>query len=663
MKFLILFACLLSQMSWAKEIATVKSPDGHTITRISVEAGSINYRISRKNQEIIKPSKLGMLIRNVGNLSKDLKVLATKPTRYDKTWTQPWGQSRVVRDRYMGAVISLMHIPSQILFDVEFRVFNDGVAFRYIWPEQAQLKYFELDDELSEFHLNTNDQAWWIPAFQDNRYEFLFTKSPVGSLNVVHTPLTVELKNGYTISIHEARLIEYPSMALKNRGNGILGSDLVPWADHIDAKLSAPHQSPWRTIQIAENQKHLIESTMILNLNDPSVIKDTSWIETGKYIGIWWGMHIKKWTWGSGPSHGATTENTKQYIDFAAEHGFKGVLVEGWNHTWDGNWIENGEVFRFDKPYEDWDVDFLANYAKSKGVRLVGHHETAAITTNYLSQLEQAFNFTNRYNMNVIKTGHVGTRLDRKEWHHGQYGVDFYNHVMKYAATRKTMLVVHEPIKQTGLERTYPNLMSTEGARGQEYDGWTWDYGNPPEHTTILPFTRLLAGPMDFTPGTFELFSRGPNPFRVQTTLAKQLALYVVIYAPWQMLSDLPENYLKYPYAFEFLKKVPTNWEKTKGLAARIGDYAVIARKDRESDRWYVGAVTDENARTVQIKLDFLDKGAKYIVNAYQDARDASWHSNPYAMEIYSTQVDARGTFDLHLAAGGGIALELVKVK
>lgn len=663
MKFLILFACFFSQVALAKEIVTVNSPDGHTVMQVSLDAGHVSYRVSRKNKEIIKPSKLGMRIRNVGDLSKDLEVIETKTTRNDQKWEQPWGQSRFVRDRYNGAVVSVRHPSSQVLFNVEFRAFDDGVAFRYVWPEQSKLEYFELDDELSEFRLNTNDQAWWIPAFQDNRYEYLFSKSPIEKLNVVHTPLTVELANGFSISIHEARLVDYPSMALKNRGNGVLGSDLVPWADHVDAKLKAPHQSPWRTIQIAEAQKDLIESTLVLNLNDPPAIKDTSWIHTGKFIGIWWGMHIKKWTWGSGPNHGATTANTKQYIDFAAKNGIDGVLVEGWNHTWDGDWMQNGEVFRFDQPYPDWDVDFLSKYAKDKGVRIVGHHETSAITTNYMEQIERAFDFTNRHGMNVIKTGHVGTRLDRREWHHGQYAVNFYNRVTEYAASRKTMLVVHEPIKQTGLERTYPNLMSVEAARGQEYDGWTWEYGNPPDHTTILPLTRMLAGPMDFTPGTFELFSRGPNAFRVSTTLAKQLALFVVIYAPWQMLSDLPENYDKHPKAFEFLKKVPTNWEKTKALAARIGDYTVIARKDRDSDRWYLGAITDENARTVRIKLDFLDKDAKYTVHAYQDARNASWHSNPYAMEFYTTQVDANGTFDLHLAAGGGLALEFVKNK
>jgi alpha-glucosidase len=399
---------------------------------------------------------------------------------------------------------------------------------------------------------------------------------------------------------------------------------------------------------------------MILNLNDPSVITDTSWINTGKYIGVWWGMHLGKYTWSSGAKHGATTEITKQYIDFAAEHGFKGVLVEGWNYTWDGDWANNGNIFRFDQPYPDWDIQVLSEYARSKGVKLVGHHETAGAVTNYVNQLPEAFDFLNQYGMDVVKTGHVGARLDGREWHDGQYGVDYFTKVMQYAATRKTMLVVHEPIKPTGLERTYPNLMSGEGARGQEYDAWS--EGNPPEHTTILPFTRLLAGPMDFTPGTFGLTFPEWRPYnRVQTTLAKQLALMVVIYTPWQMASDLPENYLKFPKAFEFIKSVPTNWEKTKALESKIGDYTIIARKDRDSDRWYLGAVTDEQARTVSIKLDFLDRGAWYRVNAYQDARSATWTDNPYAMEIYSTRVRADGTFDLHLAPGGGTALEFIK--
>ena len=663
MKSLVLLVLFFASSAFAREVATLQSPDGKNQIVVEHSQGRLSYRVSRSGLTVLQKSHLGMRIRAKGDLARDLEFLGARTAERRESWQQPWGQTRVVEDNYNAVTLSLRHRPSQVKFDVQFRAFNDGVAFRYHWPKQLTLKYFELDDESSEFRFDPKDRAWWIPAFRDNRYEFLFTRSPIADLHVVHTPLTVELTNGLTVSIHEARLIDYPSMALKQHGNGVLASDLVPWADGVDAKLRAPHFTPWRTIQIAEDPSKLIESTMILNLNDPSKIADTSWIKTGKYIGIWWAMHIKRWTWGSGPHHGATTQNTKDYIDFAAAHGLDGVLVEGWNESWDGDWMKNGDIFRFAQPYPDFDIVELSRYAEQKGVRIIGHHETSANTVNYLSQIEAAFDFTNTYGIETVKTGHVGTRLDHREWHHGQYGVNFYNGVTQYAARRKTMLVVHEPIKQTGLERTYPNLMSAEGARGQEYDAWTWDYSNPPQHTTVLPFTRMLAGPMDFTPGTFKLQNSGANPNRVMTTLAKQLALFVVIYSPWQMLSDLPENYLLYPEAFEFLKRVPTNWETSKGLAGKIGEYVVIARKDRQSDNWYLGAITDERPRTVTVKLDFLEPETWYEVRAYQDAANASWDRNPQAIQIYKTRVKGGGSFDLRMAAGGGVALEFVKAK
>jgi alpha-glucosidase len=646
-------------------LAVFQSPSRKNEVRIDLNQGVLTYEIHRKTANgpkiVIAPSKLGARIHDVADVSNGLEVLSVDRTVRDEKWTQPWGQSREVSDRFNGALVHVRHIATQILFDVEFRAFDDGVAFRYLWPEQPKLHYFELDDEVSEFHLQPKDRAWWIPAFDDNRYEHLFSQNRIEELKAVHTPLTIELMNGLTISIHEARLVDYPSMALKGNGSGVLVSDLIPWATNIDAKLLTPHQSPWRTIQIVENQKELVESTLVLNLNDPSTVKDESWIRTGKFVGIWWGMQVGMWTWEMGPTHGATTANVKKYIDFASDNGFQGVLVEGWNYGWNGNWFENGDVFRFDRPYPDFDIQEVSDYAKSKNVKIVGHHETAAITTNYLLQIQSAFNFTERYGIDVIKTGHVGARLDRREWHHGQYGVNYYNGVMRYAAARKTMLVVHEPIKQTGLERTYPNLMATEGARGQEYDAWTWDYGNPPDHTTILPYTRLLAGPMDFTPGIFRLTFKDPRAGRVRTTLAKQLALYVIIHSPWQMVADLPENYAKFPKAFEFIKKVPTTWEETRGIAAQIGDYSVIARRDRASSNWYLGAITDEQARRIPIKLDFLEPNAWYRVNAYQDSADASWDSNPYGFIAYTTRVKAGSSFDLNLAPGGGLALEFVK--
>lgn len=660
--FFLLFACTLP-WAIAQEIFHINSPDYKIRASIGLTEGQLFYKVTKNSRDIIKSSRLGMVIRHQADLSRDLQITQSRATHKNHRWQQVWGEHKWIHDNYKGMIFSLLHGPSQIMMDVEFRVFNDGVAFNYSWPGQKNLSQFEIEDELSEFRFSRDDEAWWIPAFRDNRYEYLFNKNRLSEIDVVHTPVTLELRNGYTVALHEAKLVDFPSMALKSGRDGSLKSDLVPWMDGPKARIKAPHQSPWRMIIIADRHKDLVESTMMLNLNDPAVI-DTSWIHTGKFIGMWWGIHIGKYTFESGPNHGATTSNVKRYIDFAAKHGFKGVLVEGWNIGWDGGWMSNGDVFRFYEAHPSFDAAFLSRYAKSKGVKLVGHHETSSSAKNYEQQMVGAYDFLNRHGIDVVKTGYVGSRLDKREWHHGQYGVRHYAKMMKYAAQRKVMQVVHEPIKQTGLQRTYPNLMAAEGARGQEYDAWSPDGGNPPSHTTILPFTRLLAGPMDFTPGTFDLHFHHWRPHnRVNTTLAKQLALFVVIYSPWPMASDLPENYEKLPAAFEFIKRVPTNWDKTVGLDSRIGQYAVIARKERDSSKWYLGAVTNENGRTVRIKLDFLEPGAEYTVNAWQDARNASWSSNPYAMEIYSTKVNSRGTFDLHLAPGGGLALEFIKEK
>jgi alpha-glucosidase len=663
LKFFLLLLAFTTHLALANGVHEVSSPDGAIRTRISLEHGQLFYGVTKHSTHIVKKSRLGMVLRQHGDLSRQLQITQVRKTSKNEKWQTTWGEHKWINDNYHGLVISLLHGPSQLMMDVEFRVFNDGVAFNYAWPGQKRLQYFEIDDEVTEFRFNWDDEAWWIPAFEHNRYEYLFQKNRLSDIDVVHTPVTLELRNGYTVALHEAKLVDFASMALKSWRNGTLKADLVPWMNGPKVKVNAPHQSPWRMIIIANKHKDLIESTMMLNLNDPPAI-DASWVYTGKFIGMWWGIHIGKYTFESGSRHGATTENVKRYIDFAARHGFQGVLVEGWNIGWDGGWMSNGDVFRFYEAHPNFNADFLSKYAKSKGVRLVGHHETSSSTKNYERQMVGGYDFLNRHHIDVVKTGYVGSRLDHKEWHHGQYGVQHYAKMMKFAADKKVMQIVHEPIKQTGLQRTYPNLMAAEGARGQEYDAWSPDGGNPPDHTTILPFTRMLAGPMDFTPGTFDLQFHDWRPHnRVNTTLAKQLALFVVIYSPWPMASDLPENYEKFPEAFEFIKRVPTNWNKTVALESRIGDYTVIARQERNGPNWYLGAITDENGRSVTIELDFLDKDAWYTVNAWQDARSASWSSNPYAMEIYSTRVQGGSSFDLHLAPGGGLALEFIKLK
>lgn len=661
-----LFLLLLLTSSFAfadsglKKVFKVTSPDKTIVVDVEVFKGEVSYKVKKHGTYILRNSKLGNVLNSI-DLSRDLVLVGNEISSYNKIWEQVWGEMRYVRDHHNRLLLKFKK--ANVFMNIEFKAFNDGVAFRYDFPTQDKLKNFEIIDEVTEFNFHREDQVWWTPAFQGNRYEYLYNKNRIMDVNVIHTPATVEKENGYTVAIHEARLLDYSSMALKNWGFGKLKADLFPWANtNVRVRGKTPLVSPWRTIQIATNQAKLVESTMILNLNDPvDPNLDTSFAKTGKYVGVWWGMHLGKYTWGRGPNHGATTENTKKYIDFAAKHGFQGVLVEGWNYGWDGNWEANGDIFVFDQPYEEYDVDFLSKYAAERDVFIIGHNETSAKTKNYERQLDNAYAFMNKYGMKAVKTGYVGQRLDGGEWHHGQFGVNHYTKAMKKGLETEIMMVVHEPIKQTGLRRTYPNLASAEGVRGQEYNAWGRP-GNTPEHTTIVPFTRSLAGPVDFTAGAMDTkFNQWRDHSRVPTTIAKQLALYVVIYSPWQMLCDLPENYEARPDAMKFLKAVPTNWEKTVGLNSKIGDYTVIARKDWVSDNWYVGGITDENGRVITIDLSFLEKGRTYKVNGYQDARGASWNINPHAMETYTTTVTGGNTsFDLVMAPGGGVALEFI---
>ncbi|MDX1428787.1 MAG: glycoside hydrolase family 97 catalytic domain-containing protein, partial [Rhodothermales bacterium] len=469
------------------------------------------------------------------------------------------------------------------------------------------------------------------------------------------------------ISIHEAALVDYASMTLARRAGNVLKADLVPWSDGVKVRASAPMVTPWRTVQVADNAGELLTSNLILNLNEPNRLEDTSWIKPGKYVGIWWEMHLGKSTWGSGSSHGATTENAMRYIDFAADYGFDGVLVEGWNIGWDGDWINGGDGFRFTQPYDDFDLEAVATYALQKGTRLIGHHETAGSISNYEAQMEDAFTLYSRLGVRAVKTGYVGfgrqiKRYDNDgsvqyETHHGQHMVNHYARVVETAARHRIMINAHEPIKPTGLQRTYPNLMTQEGARGQEYNSPEGG-GNPPEHTVILPFTRLLAGPMDFTPGVFQLVPAEDEPENnVPTTLAKQLALYLVIYSPLHMAADLPHNYLEQPEAFEFVRTVPTNWHETKVLHAEVGDYLTVARKDWDSEDWYLGSVTDEEGRMLRANLSFLAPHVLYVATVYRDAADAHWQENPLGFARSEVVVDRSTTATLRLAPGGGVAI------
>ena len=651
----------------------VSSPDSNITLTFTLRDGKPYYRVSGYQVDIIRDSRLGFTLKDQKALIDSLAVVSSSVTAHDDTWIQPWGEKKDIRNHYKELRVDLFeHTAPGRSLTMVFRVFDDGVGFRYEIPEQPALTRIDIMNELTEFALAGDYKAWWIGAYQDNRYEFLYQNSPVSALPKVHTPVTFETPDGLYLSIHEAALTDYASMTLAPTGNHTLQADLVPWADGVKVKAQTPLKTPWRTVQIAMNAGDLITSYLILNLNEPNKLEDVSWIKPGKYVGIWWEMHLGTATWGSGDRHGATTANAKRYIDFAARNGFDGVLVEGWNVGWDGDWIANGDMFQFTTPCDDFDINEVTRYASEHGVRLIGHHETGAGILNYERQLEDAFKYYQKLGVRVVKTGYVGhgtciRRIDENgqeqfEWHHGQYMVRHYRKVVELAAKYQIMLDVHEPIKPTGIRRTYPNMMTREGARGQEYNAWDPAGGNPPDYTTIIPFTRLLAGPMDFTPGIFDLTFDAVRPDnRVNTTLAKQLALYVVLYSPLHMAADLPQNYEANPAPFQFIKDVPTDWEDTRVLHAQIGDYVTIVRKARKSDDWYLGGITDEQARELPVDLDFLEPGRIYMAEIYRDGIKADWKTNPYEIEITRKLVDNSASIMIGLAPGGGQAIRFRK--
>ena len=650
----------------------ITSPDGKVEVTFGLIEGVPHYCVTRESVDVILPSKLGFTFLTDAPLNAGFEILDWAQNSQDEVWTQPWGEVKEIRDHHNELRIRLQEgtaEPRELV--VVFRVFDDGLGFRYEFPEQPHLSDFKIMDEQTEFALSDNHTAWWIPAYQDNRYEYLYHTSPINLLSntaieAMHTPLTIETTEGLFLSIHEAALTDYASMTLKADENLVLHADLVPWADGVKVIGSTPLKTPWRTIQIAENPGDLITSYLILNLNEPNALADVTWINPGKYVGIWWGMHIREWTFSRGPNHGATTENVKRYIDFAAEHGLDAVLVEGWNFGWDGNWIQNGAIFDFTTPYPDYDLEGLATYAAERGVKIIAHNETGAGIYNYESQMEEAFTLYQNLGMDTIKSGYVGTRADRHdengeyvglEWHHGQFMVEHYRKVVETAARYGIMLDVHEPIKDTGIRRTYPNMMTREGARGQEYNAWGANQGNPPDHVVILPFTRMLAGPFDYTPGIFDLlFPEAMPDNRVNHTLAKELALYVVIYSPWQMVADLVENYAGQP-AFKFIEDVPTDWHDTRVMHAKIGEYITTVRQERDGNEWFLGSITNEEARSLETQLDFLEPGINYVAEIYADGEDADWETNPYAMEIRCVLVDADTRLLIKLAPGGGAAI------
>jgi alpha-glucosidase len=658
------------------------SPNGDIRFTISDDQGVPSYSVTYRGKDVIKPSELGLEFKEVDGFVRDLKIANQTSASSDSTWEQPWGEQRVIRDHHNELLVSFTGINnSKKIMNLRVRVFDDGLGFRYEVPDQKGLakkydKQIDIIDEKTQFVIPEPDKttAWWIPGRAWNRYEFLYQTTPLKTVDRAHTPFTFKLPSGVHVSIHEAALVDYAAMVLDQQRDGVLNVDLTPWSDGIKVKTKLGFQSSWRTIQIADSAAGLINSSLILNLNEPNKLGDVSWVKPGKYVGIWWGMHLNKNTWGSGPKHGATIENTKAYMDFAAHYGFDGVLVEGWNEGWDGEWFYNGDVFSFTKPYKDFDLAEITRYGATKGVRLIGHHETSGAVTNYKNQMKDAYDLYQQYGVTQIKTGYVADggkakRIDEKgiarnEWHDGQFMVGEYLRSVTEAAKRRISINTHEPIKDTGLRRTYPNWIAREGARGQEYNAWG-SPPNSPEHTVMLPYTRLLSGPMDYTPGIFNLAPYGLDAEnRVQSTLAKELALYVIIYSPIQMAADLIENYLEQDGvtikpAFQFILDVPTDWETSKALAGEVGDYAVMARQQRDSSDWFLGVITDENARDVSVPLDFLAVDKRYEAQIYRDGVKAEWKTNPYDMVIEKKIVTSSDTLSFKLGTSGGAAVRL----
>ena len=596
------------------EAERLLSPGGDIEVSVGARGGRLGYAVHYRGEEAIGPSQLGLLFQGRHGFN-DGMVLLGEPERRssDATWEQPWGENRFVRDHYNELLVTARHEVSGAVIDIRIRAFDDGIGFRYEMPEQPGIESLNIVRELTQFAVPPEATAWWIPADRTNRYEILYRESGLEEIDRVHTPVTFRLPSGTHLSVHEAALVDYSGMTLMQEYTGGFRAALRPWSDGVLVKTAVPFVSPWRTIQIAPDAVGLVNSSLILNLNEPNKLGDVSWVKPGKYVGIWWAMHINERTWGRDGVHGATTEETMRYMDFAADNGFVGVLVEGWNMGWDGDWQAAGDLFSFTESYPDFDIEAVTRYGHELGVELIGHHETSGNITNYERQLGAAFDLYEELGVTRVKTGYVaGTSwlkwvdedgVPHYEYHDGQFAVRHHLKVIEEAAARGISINPHEPVKDTGLRRTYPNWVTREGARGQEYNAWGQP-PNPPEHTTILPFTRMLSGPMDFTPGIFDLMPnerppvredmpRGSPESRVETTLAKQLALYVIIHSPLQMAADLPENYESRPDAFQFIRDVPADWGETVALAGEVGEYVVIARRERGGDDWYLGAITN----------------------------------------------------------------------
>lgn len=677
----------------AQDKTVVSSPDNNIKLSFWLNGnGAPHYSLDYKGKPVVLPSSMGfdlkqtMMSVTLPALKDSLVITSSIKSESDTKWKPVWGDVREIRDNYRKLVVGLSQKGEKaISFNIIFKVFNDGLGFRYEFPKQKNLNHFIVSEEKTQFRLAGDHKTFWIPGDYDSN-EFSPNISKLSEVdgedpkfaasifahqffnrNAVQTPLMMKTADGLYINIHEAALVNYPAMNLViDKKDFTLSSALVPDALGNKAYLQAPAVTPWRTVLVSDQATDILASHTNLNLNEPSVIKDPSWIKPTKYVGVWWEMHVGKASWDSSSGrHGATTANVKKYIDFAAKNGFTGVLVEGWNVGWEdwfGQYKEN--VFDFVTPYGDFDVKGLQRYAASKNVKLIMHHETSASVTNYERQMDTAFRFMKKFGYDAVKTGYVGHIIPRGEHHDGQWMINHYVRVAQKTASYKIMLDAHEPVRPTGLSRTYPNWLACEAARGMEFNAWS--EGNKPQHDVILPFTRFVGGPMDYTPGIFQLelnYWDKNKKETIHTTLAKQLALYVTICSPLQMAADLPEIYEKKMDAFQFIKDVAVDWDDSKYLEAEPGDYITVVRKAKGTNNWFLGSITDENARNTNVDLGFLDPGKKYIAIIYADADDADYQKNPGAYKITRKIVDNKTSLSLRLAPGGGCAVSFMPLK
>jgi glucan 1,4-alpha-glucosidase len=684
---------------FAQEKITTFSPSGKCAVEVWLtNEGALQYALTYKNKVVVKPSTLGFELNDAKPLSNNFEIIKIDSSLINDSWRPVLGEVSSIKSNYRMVKIYLKEkMVNARLLNITFKLFDDGLAFQYEFPTQKNMQHFVVINEFTNFQLAGNHKTFWIPGDYDSN-EYPYTTSLLSEVNAkaksdkyteiavrvvpdangVQTPLMMKTTDGLYINIHEAALVNYPAMQLHiDKNNFNLSSSLVPDALGNKAYLQTPFVTPWRTIVVSDKATEVLASKLILNVNEPTKLENTAWIKPSKMIGIWWEMHVSKSTWDYAGSqdmgswdnlgnlkptgkHGATTANTKKYIDFAAQHGFDGVLVEGWNTGWEdwfGKWKEN--VFDFVTPYPDYDVQELRKYAASKNVKLIMHHETSGSVTNYERWMDTAYRFMKNNGYDAVKTGYVGKIIPRGEHHDGQWMVNHYNRVAQKTADYKIMVDMHEPVRPTGMHRTYPNWLANEAARGNEFNAWS--QGNPPEHETILPFTRLMGGPMDYTPGIFQikLDKYGKKENYVHTTLAKQLALYVVMYSPLHMAADLPENYETKMDAFQFIKDVAMDWDDTQILEAEPGDYVTIARKAKGKQDWFVGGITDENKRTATVNFTFLNAKQQYIVKIYKDAPTAHWDTNPMAYQIERSVITNTSKLNIDLAAGGGFAMSI----